>query len=214
MVAGPEDPSTRTRGTQPRGRATYEKLLQAAEQLFVKNGYDGTSMNDVARIADVGVGTLYHHFADKRTLLLELIDSLGERLAAQRRTELDFAAFLGNDPRAATEAWLRKTYARLRKRPSIYLVVLAMAGRDDEIRRRYQRVEQLAIERLRTLIEFGQSKGLMRASADPQAAAFLIHHSMDMAVSQLLLKDPAESDPERVLHELCDLICLYILEPK
>ena len=213
MVASSDDSSTRTRGRgpQPRGRATHERLLHAAEQLFVKNGYDGASMNDVARIADVGVGTLYHHFADKRALLLELIDSLGERVAAQRRTELDFAAFLGDDPRVAIDAWLRKTYARLRKRPSIYLVVLGMASRDDEVRRRYQLVEQLAVERLRTLIEFGQSRGLMRASADPQAAAFLIHHSMDMAVSQLLLRDAAASDPERVLSELCDLICRYIL---
>jgi AcrR family transcriptional regulator len=29
-------------------------------------------------------GTLYHHFADKRALLLELVDCFGERLAAQR----------------------------------------------------------------------------------------------------------------------------------
>ena len=214
MVDATGEVSARRRGQQPRGRATRAKLLHSAERLFMQSGYDGTSMNDVARHAGVGVGTLYHHFEDKRALLLELIDCLGERLAAQRRSDLDFAAFLGEDARAAVDAWLRKAFARLRSRPSVYLVVLAMAGRDDEVRRRYQRVEQLAIERLTALIEFGQRSGLMRAGADAHAAAFLIHHSLDMAVAQLLLRDHAEPEPERVLRELCDLICRYILEEK
>jgi AcrR family transcriptional regulator len=208
------DSPIRRRGPQPRGRATREKLLDAAETLFTRHGYDGTSMGDVARAAGAGVGTLYHHFADKRALLLELIDRFGERLAAQRRSELDFAAFLGDDPRAAIESWLRKAHARLRSRPSVYLVVLGLSGRDDEVRRRYQRVEQLAIERLTAFLEFGQRRGVMRPCVDAHAAAFLIHHSLDMAVVQLLLHKHAEPEPERVLRELADLICRYILEEK
>jgi len=204
----------RRRGPQARGRATRAKLLEAAEELFTRLGYDGTSMGDVARRAGASVGTLYHHFADKRALLLELIDCFGDRLAAQRRTDLDFAAFLGEDPRAAFSTWLRKAHARLRARPSLYLVVLGMAGRDDEVRRRYQRVEEVAVERLTALIEFGQRHGLMRAGLDPQAAAFLIHHSLDMAVVQLLLRQHSAPDPERVLTELTDLICRYVLEEK
>lgn len=202
----------RRRGPQARGRATRAKLLEAAEELFTRMGYDGTSMGDVAKRAGVGVGTLYHHFADKRALLLELIDGFGDRLAAQRRTDLDFASFLGEDARAAFSTWLRKAYARLRARPSLYLVVLGMAGRDDEVRRRYQRVEQVAVERLTALIEFGQRRGLMRAAIDAHAAAFLIHHSLDMAVVQLLLRQHSAPDPELVLTELNDLICRYILE--
>jgi AcrR family transcriptional regulator len=205
---------TRRRGPQPRGRATRAKLLQAAEELFTRLGYDGTSMGDVAKRAGVGVGTLYHHFADKRAMLLELIDCFGDRLAAQQRTDLDFAAFLGADPRAAFSTWLRKAHARLRARPSLYLVVLGVAGRDDEVRARYQRVEQVAVERLTALIEFGQRHGLMRAGVDAQTAAFLIHHSLDMAVVQLLLRQHSAPDPERVLTELTDLICRYVLEEK
>ena len=204
----------RRRGPQARGLATRRRLLQAAEELFTRLGYEGTSIGDVARRAGVGVGTVYHHFPDKRAILLELIDWLGDRLAAHRRTDLDFAAFLGDDPAAAIETWLRKTHARLRARPSTYLVVLALAGRDDEVRRRYQRVEQAAIEWVRALIEFGQRRGFMRAKIDPQAAAFLIHHSLDMAVAQLLLREHTAPEPERVLTELADLICRYVMEDR
>jgi AcrR family transcriptional regulator len=171
-------------------------------------------MGDVARDAGVGVGTLYHHFTDKRALLLELIDRWGDRIATQRRTDLDFAVFLGEQPRLAIEGWLRRAYARLRDRPSVYLVVLGLAGRDAEVRQRYDRIEQLAVERLTALIEFGQRRGLMRSGLDAKAAAFLIHHSLDMAVVQLLLRERASPEPAQVLAELADLICRYILEEK
>jgi AcrR family transcriptional regulator len=208
------DTGARRRGAQARGRATRARLLDAAERLFTQLGYDGTAMGDVARAAGVGVGTLYHHFTDKRALLLELIDRWGDRLATQRRTDLDFAVFLGDQPRLAIEGWLRRAYARLRDRPSVYLVVLGLAGRDAEVRQRYDRIEQLAVERLTALIEFGQRRGLMRAGLDAQAAAFLIHHSLDMAVVQLLLRERASPEPSHVLGELADLICRYILEEK
>jgi TetR/AcrR family transcriptional regulator, transcriptional repressor for nem operon len=200
------------RGPQVRGKVTRAKLLDTAEQLFTKLGYEGTAMGDVAERAGVGVGTLYHHFADKRALLLELIERWSDRFAAQRRTDLDFAAFLGEKPREAIESWLRRAHARLRSRPSLYLLVLGLAGRDEEVRRRYQRVEQLAVERLAAMIEFGQRRGLMRAGLDAEAAAFLIHHGLDMAVAQLLLRQPQIPEAERVLKELADMICRYILE--
>jgi AcrR family transcriptional regulator len=202
----------RRRGSQARGRLTRARLLDAAEHLFTRTGYDGTGIGDVAERAGVSVGTLYHHFADKRALLLELIERWGDRLATQRRTDLDFEAFLGEQPRHAIERWLRNAYTRLQARPSVYLVVLGLAGRDEEVRSRYHRIEQLAVERLTALIEFGQRRGLMRAGLDAQAAAFLIHHSLDMAVAQLLLRQHATPEPERVLKELAELICRYILE--
>jgi AcrR family transcriptional regulator len=187
-------------------------VLRAAELLFTRRGYAGTTMNDVAQRAGIGVGTLYHHFPDKRAVLLELLDAWGDRLVAQRRTDLDHQRFLGDDPRAAFRGWLRRSYERLRKRPSLYLVVLAEADRDPEVRRRFQRLEQLGAERLRQLIEFGQQRGLMRAGVEPASAAFLVHHAIDMAANQLLVREVAEPDPDRVLEELAEMICRYLVE--
>ena len=91
-------------------------------------------------------------------------------------------------------------------------MVLGLAERDDEVRRRYQRIEQVAVERLRDLIEFGQRRGLMRASVDPASAAFLIHHAIDLAATQLLVREVSEPAPDRVLEELTEMVCRYILE--
>jgi AcrR family transcriptional regulator len=202
------------RRSQARGRATRERLLAAAKQLFTRKGYDATAMADIAKAAGVGIGTLYHHLPDKRALLLELVDRWGDKVAAQRRSELDFEAFLGSDPRAAFLRWLEQTYRRLKQEPSLYLVVLSLAQRDAEVRKRYGRIEQLAIERLASLIEFGQRRGLMRPALEPRAVAFLVHHSLDMAVAQLLLHESSGIDAARVLHELGEMICRHLLEER
>jgi len=202
----------RKRRPQARALATRARILASAEELFTQQGEDATAMQDVAQRAGISVGTLYHHFADKRTLLLELIDAWGDARMARRRSELDFEAFLGNDPRGAVRCWLRRVYERLSTRPTLYLVILSLAERDPEVRQRYRRIEEVAIERLRTLIEFGRARGLMRRDVDPAAAAFLIQHAIDMTVTQLLVHEFRGPDPELVLGELGEMICRYVLE--
>jgi AcrR family transcriptional regulator len=200
------------RRPQARGRATRSRILAAAQASLKQGGYDGTSMAGVAQRARVGVGTVYHHFPDKRSLLLELIDDWGDRLAARRQSDLDLERFVGGDPRAAIARWLRRAYERQRKEPSLYVVVLGLADRDPEVRRRFQRIEQAAVGRLREFIEFGQRRGLMRADADAASAAFLVQHAIDMAATQLLVREVTDPPHEAVLDELVDMICRYLLE--
>jgi AcrR family transcriptional regulator len=187
-------------------------LLRAAEEQFARNGFDGTSIQQIAERASVSVGTLYHHFADKRTLLLELIDVWGDREATERATDSDFELFLGDDPRAAIARFLRSAYQRLRAEPSLYLVVLGLADRDPEVQARYRRLSQHSTERWRGLIEFGQRRGLFRADVHAASAALLIHHAIDMAATQVLVRDLVEPEPEHVLRELTQMICRYVLE--
>jgi AcrR family transcriptional regulator len=49
-------------------RRNYEKLLAAAGEAFAENG-TAASLEDIARRADVGIGTLYRHFATRQDLL-------------------------------------------------------------------------------------------------------------------------------------------------
>ncbi len=200
------------RRPQARGRATRARLLTAAEDLFTRQGYDGTSIGDVAELAGVGVGTFYHHFQDKRTILLELIDDWGDRFSAQRSDEFELGRFLGEHPREAIGRWLRSSYERLSRKPSLYLVALALAGRDPEVGRRYRRIEELSMGRWRELIAFGQKRNLMRASVDAAAAAFLIHNAIDVAATQILVRGVKQPAADRAVEELTDMICRYILE--
>jgi len=62
--------SGRRRGRPPKADAadTKELLLQAALALFAANGFEGTSVRDVARSVGLSESVLYAHFASKRDL--------------------------------------------------------------------------------------------------------------------------------------------------
>jgi TetR/AcrR family transcriptional regulator of autoinduction and epiphytic fitness len=54
---------------------TRQRVLDAAETLFKRDGYAATTMNAIADQADVAVQTLYAVFGTKRAILSELIDA-------------------------------------------------------------------------------------------------------------------------------------------
>jgi AcrR family transcriptional regulator len=58
---------------------TRERLLDAAQRLFLKSGYSAVSTADIAALADVGAGTFYLHFEDKAAI----VRALGERAVAE-----------------------------------------------------------------------------------------------------------------------------------
>lgn len=51
-----------------RGKATLERLLAAAEQVFFEKGYHAASINDIANAAGIGAGTFYIYFDSKYNL--------------------------------------------------------------------------------------------------------------------------------------------------
>ena len=53
----------------------YQTILQTAERLFCENGYSNTKIQDIARAAEVAVGTVYFYFRNKEDLLLQLLDA-------------------------------------------------------------------------------------------------------------------------------------------
>jgi AcrR family transcriptional regulator len=65
-------------------RRNREKVLEAARAVFADQGVDA-QMDDVARRADVGVGTVYRHFPTKDALLNALTDELFSVVAAHAR---------------------------------------------------------------------------------------------------------------------------------
>ena len=68
-------------------RRNREKILAAARAVFAEQGVDA-QMDDVARKADVGVGTVYRHFPTKEALLNALTDELFAVIAVHTRTLL------------------------------------------------------------------------------------------------------------------------------
>jgi AcrR family transcriptional regulator len=60
-----------------------ERVLAAAERLFAERGATAVTMEDVARAAGVGKGTLYRRYADRSALAFALLDEHERRLQEQ-----------------------------------------------------------------------------------------------------------------------------------
>jgi AcrR family transcriptional regulator len=63
-------------------RRNRARLIEAATALFDEVGVDAAAMNDIARRAGVGPGTLWRHFPDKEALTAEIVGQSLDGLAA------------------------------------------------------------------------------------------------------------------------------------
>jgi len=69
-------------------RRNRAAVIAAAKRLFADQGLDA-QMPDVARVAKVGVGTVYRHFPTKNDLIAALVAERFERLAEKAREGLE-----------------------------------------------------------------------------------------------------------------------------
>jgi AcrR family transcriptional regulator len=82
-------------------RRNYEKVLSAAREAFAEGG-ESTSLEEIARRAGVGIGTLYRHFPTRQALLEALyVDEVEE--VCRSASQLD-----GEDAWEALNAWFER----------------------------------------------------------------------------------------------------------
>ena len=110
MSPTPAQPSAETSaGTRPMradARRNRERLLTEARLAFAAHG-TSASLEDIARRADVGIGTLYRHFPNRQALLSAVFEEAVGDLLARARERLEAA-----QPCAALVSWLRDIITR------------------------------------------------------------------------------------------------------
>ena len=70
-------------GQTPQGAAARDRLYAIAIKLIAKQGYESTTLREVAKEAAVSVGLLYRYFPSKRAVLLALYEELSSEYARQ-----------------------------------------------------------------------------------------------------------------------------------
>ena len=74
-----------------RGRK-YDQVLAGARRVFMADGFEGASVDEIARAAGVSKATLYKYFPDKRILFMEVANSECQRQAGSALDNIDRAA--------------------------------------------------------------------------------------------------------------------------
>ena len=70
----------------------FDQVLAGARDIFLRDGFDGASVDDIARAAGVSKATLYSYFPDKRLLFLEVAKAECRRQADEAEALIDDGA--------------------------------------------------------------------------------------------------------------------------
>jgi AcrR family transcriptional regulator len=162
----------------------YAKLLSAATAAFVESGADDVSLEEIARRAGVGIGTLYRHFPTRQSLLEAVYRDQAEQLRA-RADEL-----LGSgSPGEAFAAWLRALVAFGSTKRSLTAAMVATLGKDSEL---MSTCSKLIRDSADSLLTRAQQSGAVRADVSSTDLIRLVH-GVSM-VAEFAPADPGQAD--------------------
>ena len=121
---------------QDRRRATRRRIVAAATELFVADGYTVTTLEQVARRAGVAVQTVYFHFGNKRTVLKEAVDvaAVGDDEPVALLDRPQFREMSDEpEPRQFLERWIGSGREILERVAPLMAVVRDAAGADPDM---------------------------------------------------------------------------------
>jgi AcrR family transcriptional regulator len=179
------DGEPRMRADARRSRA---KLLEAATAAFADNGADAP-LEDIARRAGVGIGTLYRHFPTRVDLQAAVYRSQVETVCAAAEQYST-----SNTPEQALRGWLRAMVAYLTTKRGLSRALVDSLGRDSQLITSCWSAMSSATERLLTE---AQEAGQLRDDIKPTDVLRLVH-------AIVIATEQAPEDTERLLGLMLD----------
>jgi AcrR family transcriptional regulator len=133
-------------------RRNYEKVLVAAREAFAEGG-ESTALEEIARRAGVGIGTLYRHFPSRQALLEALyVDEVEEVCRSA-------AALEGADPWEALSGWFERFIAYMGTKRALAAELLNYLDQDAPL---FQVCRTSMFEAGEPLLKRAQEAGVVR----------------------------------------------------
>ena len=141
-----------TRPKRADARRNYEKVLAAAREAFAEGG-ESTALEEIARRADVGIGTLYRHFPSRQALLEALYVDEVEAMCRSA------AEFDGADPWEALNGWFERFIAYIGTKRALAAELLNYMDQDAAL---FQVCRTSLFEAGEPLLKRAQEAGVVR----------------------------------------------------
>jgi AcrR family transcriptional regulator len=175
--------------------AKRRQILDGARRVFLADGFDGASMNDIARVAGVSKGTLYVYFESKEALFVALIRDDRKQQAEQLVIPENAA-----DPRAPLASFGRQLIT-LMTQPELLAqvrIVIAATGKFPSLGRAfYESGPTYGVMKLAEKLVDWRTAGLLRID-DPILAAHQFLGMCKSGVFQGCLFGAAIASPEEI----------------
>jgi TetR/AcrR family transcriptional repressor of mexJK operon len=175
--------------SEPRSARKRRAILEAATTLFLRNGYRGTSMDEIAALAGVSKQTVYKGFAGKESLFSEIVTSAVDEAADRVQAEVlklqdsgDVEADLRVMARQLLGMVMQPRILQLRR------LVIGEAGRFPELGRTfYEQGPGRTIAVLAAVFERLAARGVLQLDDPPLAAAHFNWLVMSIPLNQAML---------------------------
>lgn len=172
-----------------RGAATRSRIVNAAADLIYAHGVDRTSLDEVMAEAGVSKSQLYHYFADKDALVLEVIALQTERVLDAQRPHLEAL-----DSLPALKVW-RDVVVQLNKATQyrgcpLGSLASELANDSEPARKRLANGFSIWRDRIEHGLARMQERGELGASAHPHGLALALLSAVE---GGLLLAKTAQS---------------------
>ncbi len=149
------------------------RILRAATRSFETRGYSGTSIRDIARQADLAVGTIYNYFRSKPEIVLAIVrrDTAAVFSAGEAILKVPLP-----DPAAAVKALMEQSLEPfVHSDRALWRELVAAALVDPEIGAGFFAQDLRLIGQLtRLLVEF-ESRGELRPGVEPGQGAIVLY---------------------------------------
>ena len=189
---------------------TQEKILGAAQRLFARRGYGGTTTRDLAQAAGVAEGTLFRHFENKKAILIEVATRGWVELLTDLLTELSEMANY-----KAIAKVMRKRMLNLSANTDMLRVCFMEAQFHPELR---ERVQAEVIAKMTDVAEAFFQTAMDRGTYRPMNPRVVARIFLGMftvaGFSQTTLADEASSpqDMKELAETLADIFLNGVLE--
>lgn len=147
-------------------RDTYQEILEAAGRAFSQNGYEGSSLADIARVVGIKTPALYYHFKSKKDILFAYLEQTAQRLDS----ELDLAlAAAGSGPKdrliAYVSTYISGQLEMADTMPAVNTIVFSSSlerALDADQVEYIRNWERSVLERLRKILRAGKRSGVFQ----------------------------------------------------
>jgi TetR/AcrR family transcriptional regulator, repressor for uid operon len=165
-------------------------ILDAAEHVFLRKGFEGATMQDVAAAANMSPGNIYRYFASKSSI----IGGLVERDRADMNEKFALVANMPNKMAAFEE--LGRGYFKHEACPKspLTLEIWASAARDPEIRAAVSVIESSVISNVMALLEAARANAEIPLDADLTLVCDLIMMLSDGIMQNCAVNPDADID--------------------
>jgi AcrR family transcriptional regulator len=160
-------------------RRNRDKLVRAAREVFAEHG-TAASLDDIARRAEVGIGTLYRHFPTRHALLEAVYIDEFEAMAAAAEE------LAGLEPWEALATWLRQFVSYAATKRAIAEELLVFIETDAEV---FRCCREALVSAGQPLLERAQRAGVVRPDAE-----FIDIARMVGGIAAIRVSDPGQVD--------------------